>query len=526
MFKKLQEPGRLGAARKLLIAKKFAQCIGIASLILVTNYGEFLGGGSDARMHTPFRLTSICMANLADILILTLLLFGILMGLRRTPFYQWARLVLAILIPPYLIERSQSLFPEGVVDGFVIVMAAVWAAVLLLLLLRFPLWYRRTMRLASAVCAFFALFALSSIGQLIWVASWKPGPHQYSAAWARAPQPARQHPRVVWIIFDELSYDQVFEHRARDLQMPNFDALRSQSTVFSNVQPAGFKTVKIIPSLLSGRTVDDFHFSVKNRFWVHNEGLSGWRRLTGSGTIFADAQHQGWRTAAVGWYNPYCTIYNDALDDCYWMNLDRFDGPMAPTASFLANVYTPLLQMVREARSPARSDRDLCTFDVRQRFKTHIDLREHALKTLKTDQADLIFLHMGVPHSPNLWSRISDSYTQTCGSSYLDNLALADRLLGEFMAQLQASPRWNETTVVVEGDHSWRTELWEGLPAWTEEDDQASNEGTFDPRPVLVIHQAGQAVGQTVSSPWPLLKVHDVFERVLRSQPLKFAQRN
>ena len=353
MFKKFPESGRLGAAWNYLIYKKFAQCIGIASLVLVTNYGQFLGGGSDARMHTPVPLTAICMAQITDILLVTGLLFALLMGLRRTRFYLWARLVLAILIPPYLIERSQSLFPVGTVEGYVIVMTVIWAALLLLLLLRFPVWYRRSMRIASWGCAACALFALSSIGQLIWVASWRPGPHIKTAVWSAygqpkssqpaAAQPPRQHKRIVWILFDELSYQQVFERRARDLPMPNFDALKAQSTIFTNVQPVGYKTVKIIPSLFSNQRIDDFHYSVKNRFWLHEDGGSvrAWRRLTGSGTIFADAQQRGWRTSVVGWYNPYCTIYGDALDDCYWTNQDRFDGPHLPQRQLLAQRLHP-----------------------------------------------------------------------------------------------------------------------------------------------------------------------------------------
>jgi hypothetical protein len=82
------------------------------------------------------------------------------------------------------------------------------------------------------------------------------------------------------------------------------------------------------------------------------------------------------------------------------------------------------------------------------------------------------------------------------------------------MATLKASPRWQETTVIVQGDHSWRTELWESLPAWTDEDDAASR-GIFDQRPAVIIHQAGQTTPATVSTPWSVLNVHQVLESVL-----------
>jgi membrane-anchored protein YejM (alkaline phosphatase superfamily) len=140
---------------------------------------------------------------------------------------------------------------------------------------------------------------------------------------------------------------------------------------------------------------------------------------------------------------------------------------------------------------------------------------------LATDQADLIFFHFSVPHSPNIWSRITDNYTTYCDSSYLDNLALADRILGSVMKQLQSSPRWKDTTVIVEGDHSWRMYLWDSMPAWTDEDDAASRNG-FDPRPAMIIHTAGETTPGTVSTPWSLLNVHTVIEQVLHGQPVTF----
>jgi arylsulfatase A-like enzyme len=180
-----------------------------------------------------------------------------------------------------------------------------------------------------------------------------------------------------------------------------------------------------------------------------------------------------------------------------------------------------LEQVVREIRSPAAADRHLCGFDVRHRYLTHVDLQQHASQLLHSDQADFIFLHIPVPHSPNIWSRIRNDYTQQCDSSYLDSLALADHVLGGILATLEASPRWNQTTLIVQGDHSWRIDAWNWLPAWTEEDDAASR-GVFDQRPAVIIHQPGQTQPQTVSTPWPILQIHSVVEQTLHNQPPTF----
>jgi hypothetical protein len=502
--------------------KQFAQCIGLASLILVMNYGDLLGGGADVRMHVPFPLVGIALAQLADIFLLALVLFAILAPLKRSRrYYPWARLALAILAPPYLFERMRQLIPYDLPDGLIVLLFALWGGLLLLLLFRFNRWYRQLMRLGDAVGVFLFLFACASIVQLLVITLWKPGPHQHTVAWATTPQSPRTHPKVVWIIFDELSFDQTFGHRAKDLALPNFDSLRAQSTLFTDTLPIGSRTVKVLPSLLTGHGVDDTRFSFSNKFRVHYTGVHGWHPLDGSQTVFADAQHQGWRTAVVGWYNPYCTLYAGTIDDCYFMNLDRIDGDMAQWNSFWRNTYNPLAQVVREIKAPARADKDSCNVDVRQRLQTHLDLESHALHVLHTDQADLVFLHMDIPHSPNIWSRIEDNYTTFCDSSYLDNLALADRVLGKYLAELRASPRWNDTTVIVEGDHSWRIDLWNWLPAWTAEDDAVTRNG-FDPRPAVLIHQAGQTTPATDPNPWSLLNIHTVVEQVLHNQPVHF----
>ena len=244
--------------------KKFCQSLGLASLILVTNYGDLLGGGADVRMHTPFPLAQVCFAHIADILLLTLLLFLLLTLLARSRFYPWLCLLLAIAIPLYLFQRTQSFIYFNLIEHQFIILTVLWTAVVLLLLLRYGKWYSRLLHAGSFVASALALFALASIAQLLWVAAWRPAPNQITASWnqpATTPQPPRQHPLLVWIVFDELSYDQLFEHRAPSLALPVFDALRAQSTLFTNTQPAGERTTKVLPSLLTGRLVNGIRYT-------------------------------------------------------------------------------------------------------------------------------------------------------------------------------------------------------------------------------------------------------------------------
>jgi Sulfatase len=498
--------------------KKLCQSLGLASLILLPNFVDLLGGGSNVRLHFPFALGGIIAAQIADILILGLVIFAALALLQRTRLHNWSLLILAVVTPPYLIFRTETLLPFPLPSGLVPIIAVVWAATLLLIYFKFPRLYRLALRAGDVIGIFFAAFAFLTIAQLLWVLRWRPAPQQKTGAWETTPQPPRQHPLLVWVVFDELSYDQTFEHRAPGLALPNFDRLRAQSTVFTNVQPAGYKTAKILPSLLSGQPIDDFRYTFDNRFLVHNTGQPHWQLLNGSHTLFADARNNGWRTAAVGWYNPYCGIYADALDICYWTNFD-YVGPMSQRYTLIHNISFPLQQAAEELTVPSRADLTFCNHDVSQHLQSHLDLEQQALQVLKTDQADFVFLHLPIPHSPSIWRRSNGQYTNTCGSSYLDNLALTDLVLGHILDTLQSSPRWKDTTLIVQGDHSWRINLWNTLPTWSPEDNAASHD-TFDPRPALLIHTPNHSQPITNTSPWPLLQIHDVIQNTLK-QPTK-----
>ncbi len=499
--------------------KELFQCIGLSSLVLVVNYNDLLDLGQNARFHSPYSLAGICAAQLIAILLLGVAFFVARLLIERTRFHGWARLLLMMFAPPYLLERARPLIPFPLTYGVILDLGLVWAALLLLFLFEFPRVYKLTVRVGDAIGIFAAVFGLFSVVQIVAVMAWRPGPQTIRSAWESGGQPAREHPAVVWIVFDELSYDQIFGHRADDIALPNFDKLRGESTLYTNLQPAGMQTAMVIPSLLTGRIIDDVHYGFNNKLLVHYAGEHGSQPIDAQETVFHDAQRAGWRTSAVGWYNPYCSIYGSALDSCYWSFLDRVGLDMAQDDSIWTNAKKPFSEIALQLYSPEMLDRSNCDFDVARHLKSQVDLESRAIEVLKENQADFIFLHFPIPHSPNVWNRVDDEYAHVCGSSYLDNLALADRTLGHVMEALQQSPRWKDTTMIVQGDHSWRIMIWDWLPSWTGEDEQASR-GEFDARPAMLIHNAGQTQALTDGRALSLLFVHDALEDVLRGKPV------
>jgi hypothetical protein len=317
------------------------------------------------------------------------------------------------------------------------------------------------------------IFCLLVVAQLLHLATWRPVPNfieDKSLADAVSPE---SRPRVVWILMDELSYNQVFAQRTAGLDLPNFDKFRQSATVFTNVTPATDNTQTAIPSLLLGRLVDRVGYTWDNHYLLATQGQS-LHAFPVSETPFAVAKSQGLTTGVVGWYNPYCSMLAPYLDDCYWNY---------------------------QAHMPA-------VFVIGDRFWRN--------------QPDFVFLHLPVPHPPGFYNRRTGQFETINRASYLDNLALADKTLGELLATLHASPRWANTSIVLCGDHSWRTHMWRGTRHWTREDEMASHGGVFDPRPMLMVHQAGETTPATIDRSIPLIRIHDILDNLIRGEQPDF----
>jgi len=485
--------------------KRIAQALGFAAILLLPNYIDLTASTGDERMRIPFPLTRIALAQLTDLVIVAVLFFLLMALLRKFTIWPKLRWALMAILPPFLLERNLNVFPFNVPDLAVLIVSLLWFILLGFLILRAPRFATKLGQLGSAVLAGFAVFAMVVAWQLIGAALWRPGPQAYAAP--IPPQPANK-PRLVWILFDELSYKPVFESRDPSLQLPNFDRLRNESTLYTDVTPIAYWTTQVVPSLLEGRLVKNVTYTSDNRYLIQIRGSNRWQPFDVNSSLFGLAKQRDVTTSIVGWCITYCPVFSGTATQCYWSNDDAQDrGPTSLDASFAENVWFPLRILAEQYIAPARAWTDTADWKSRDHIASVKDMSQHALQTLSTSQADLIFLHLPVPHPPEFWNRHTGTFAT--GGSYLDSLDYSDRLLGQILNLLQAQPRWAATTLIVQGDHSWRTKMWRPLPGWSAEDERISHGGQWDPRPVLIIHAAGQQDARTVSAPTSLMFVHD-----------------
>jgi hypothetical protein len=493
--------------------KRIGQAWGFASLLLLPNYIDMTSSASDARMRFPTPITRIALAHLTDVVIVAAV-FGLVMaGLRRLKRWRTIRWYLMAALPVFLLARNLNVFPFAVEPAAMIRLSIVWVAVLLVLIRRVTPIAHRIRSFGSSLLTGSAIFGLVMTGQLVRAAMWHPGPRAFAAPISA--QPASK-PRVVWILFDELAYKYTFEDRDPSLHLPNFDRLRRESTLYTDITPIGDRTAYVVPSLMLGREVTAGEYTQDNQYRIRTTDSPPWQSFDADASLFGMARQHGLTTSLVGWYLAYCPVFAKVATECYWSNDDAQDrGPTWLDASYAENVWFPLRILAEQFVSPRAARRD----DARRNSEGHLasvkDVSQHALETLAHSQADVIYLHLPTPHPPAFWNRRTGNYA--IGGSYLDSLDYSDRLLGQMLDELEKQPRWAATTLIVHGDHSWRTQMWRPMPGWSAEDERISHRGAWDPRPLVLIHAAGQQDAQTVTEPTSLMLIHDQVAAEIRA---------
>ena len=399
---------------------------------------------------------------------------------------------------------------------FAIVVAAPWRDT--------SSWLLSIIHVAETVLTLVAWTGILLIGEVLWFFfaarhhGVTPGPVSSQTSHSTSgPSPVR--PRVIWILLDELSYDQTFGHRFPGLVLPAFDQLRAQSTLFTHVVPAGTRTERVVPALITGIAVEHIKSSADGNHLVLVGSDGQTTSFNAHNNVFSDALLRGYHSGVTGWYNPYCRLLAGVLDRCIWSpHHDTLPGGFRTDAGIERNLAAPLLSALRFAgRSLAPGFGTL--WNDRLAMDEHIeefrDLDAGAQSMLSDPSLDFLFLHMAVPHPEGIYDRRQQRVVDTGKSSYIDNLALADRVLQEMMDGMQKRGEWDGAAVIVMGDHSWRTrDLWRQLPGWTSEDERASHGGHFDERPAYLVKLPDQHAPAQVDTSFSALRTRSLLNGI------------
>jgi hypothetical protein len=497
--------------RKLLTTASIA--LGVTSIYLLWLVGPLVTPAHEAVFHwseSPFELF---VPPVLDFCAFWLLLTAVLLlATGRVRVAIWCGM---IALTPWMELKNwaymmQSVPPHWLSIGLFSIALVAFVFPLMAWRQEYDARFEKVVHFASTLFLFSALSGLVILCEVAWF-GWQarslnaklPLHHEVYGRPAQA-----KRPRVIWILFDELSYQQLYEQRFHGLQLPSFDALAEQSTVFTHVIPAGIVTQQVLPTLMDGIPLDAVRSSSNGRQLSFRNSRSGvWQRFDEHDTVFQDALNLGYDTAVAGWYNPYCRIMPDVLDHCFWMFGSSAQNTMVPRATLGFNLARPWMHFLIGGlgrRFASLSPLPLERNDVRakQHIFDYVTLASAADRMLDDPSIGFVFLHLPIPHPGGIYNRTTGRFALS-HSTYIDNLALADRCLGHIRAELEERGEWDGSTVVIMADHSWRTKLfWSSVPDWTKEEQMASNGGGFDDRPAYIVKLPHQQTGARIDAPF------------------------
>ncbi len=392
---------------------------------------------------------------------------------------------------------------------------------------RYQPFFERVRGFMFTVLCFVALSGVSILCQLLWFARQARSlnaavhpPHaRPSPAAASAPMP-----RIIWIVLDELSYEQVYAERYPGLELPAFDRLAREATIFTQVHPAAILTEFAIPSMLTGVPVDDLHRASNGDLRsIHNAKTKTWQAFDEHQTVFEDARDAGYTTAVAGWYVPYCRILPDVLDECSWTYNAAAQTPLLWYAALSPGISRPMQFLARwrwlQRLVPRLNEVPLTGSTADTLHLSDYQMLLSATDRLLENRSDtFVLLHLPIPHPYGIYSRATGTFANH-GSTYLDNLALADRFLAHVRHLLEQNGQWDCSIVLIMGDHSWRTKLlWTTTSAWTHEEQMASHDGRFDDRPAYIVKLPGQHTAVRLDTSFDATDTRILLDELIRGR--------
>lgn len=505
------------------IASTLAAALGYTFLTGIWILASLLGPKHRTFYHWPSTAAALCLPLLADFVLLWLAFAIVFLSSTRPGVWRRTVWLALLLFLPWIFCNTTlalySLLSPPFWLKHLLLGAAALAFVLLELTWR-PAWdepFARIIGFATTCLTFVSFTAFLVMGRVGFgmmqardLNATTAFAHTLPVSTAVADRPGR----VVWVVFDELSDAQVFDHRFPGLKMPEFDALAAQSTRLSNVIPAGDRTEAVLPALMTGKPVQEIASTFEGQLRLRLRGASHGEDFDQADTVFADARKLGFHTAVAGWYNPYCRLLPAVLDRCSWTDDLLTPAGVGESQSFAKN----MLAMARASDvMPHMFDRQSSSH---MEAAAHIhDLRrlQAASALLLRDPAlGFVFIHLPAPHPRGIYDRTHARLRDDDSGSYIDNLALADALLGQLRQVLESTGQWDSTTLIVMGDHGWRWPYWQTVPGWQPEDKQARGDAHADLRPAYLIKLPAQQQPAMLHQPFSAVNTRALFDALLQ----------
>ena len=259
---------------------------------------------------------------------------------------------------------------------------------------------------------------------------------------------------VVWMIFDETDYRICFEKRPANLLLPSFDSFKENALWATRAYSPSDSTQISLPALLTGIPLKTTVPAGAGKLALERADSHVRVDFAVQETIFDRFKKRLGSTALMGWFFPYSRIMHsvDLCRDYPRYNYFTSDNLLKVLVFQWAEVW----------------DMRFLPFKNTILANNHIgivkSMQSDVIAAVRNQNPSFMFLHYPLPHSPNIYDRKSGTlgFNKNSREGYLDNMALADRCLGELRAEMERKGVWDGSLVIISSDHHWRTNTYDG----------------------------------------------------------------
>jgi hypothetical protein len=328
---------------------------------------------------------------------------------------------------------------------------------------------------------------------------------------SRVPQDHKRAMRILWMVFDEMDERVAFAERPASIKLPELDRLRREAIFAANALPPAGATLLSMPALITGRLVSAAQPDNSNDLLLTFSGSTEKVAWSAQPNVFSHARAAGYTTALIGWYHPYCRVIGSSLTTCFSEAMNADSGLRE------SGFYGDMLAQMRHAALSIPYAQRYFEIERRDHTSEYKIILEQARAAAIDPRLDLILIHWPVPHPPGIYNRAKNSFSLAEDASYLDNLELADRTLGELRREMEQAGTWNQTNVLVTTDHWWRQNVWRPTRFWTAGDAMAAS-AQIDHRVPFILKLAAQTQGISYAPSFNTVITGDLFLALLNDE--------
>jgi hypothetical protein len=281
-----------------------------------------------------------------------------------------------------------------------------------------------------------------------------PSPAQTRDIEASRP-PSSLSSGVYIFVLDGWPYRLAFDHGEVSSSMPRLRSAARNMCVFHDAHAAGCHTMMSMTRFLFQR---EDHYTLKGSdlgFWETD--FRSARKLP---TIFDRPRQQGYRTYMIGWYHPYQLLVGHVTDMAIGTGAFHWIGesPGEEAGEFLFDGVRRLYQntIFRGLRIPAFHTTN------REFVYNLTTVLQHSEAVLDSpDPGQFAVFHLPLPHFPFCFGPdglkdLDRVYPKDSEGLAMEQIRYTDMVLDGLLERIRRRGRYDESTIVLTSDHTWR----------------------------------------------------------------------